>query len=107
VTREDEKRLLFVHRYSTGPFTITETIMAMRLDTTHFVSFNAISMTLIVRCPMCKKEDTVHPVAREQLDAWQHGMLISRAFPWLTADQREQIKTGFCIPCWNATMKDV
>lgn len=34
-------------------------------------------------------------------DAWRAGALIQQAFPSLTADEREMIKTGTHGDCWD------
>lgn len=36
------------------------------------------------------------------MDAWQSGTLIQNAFPTLTADQREFIKTGITPEEWDS-----
>lgn len=52
------------------------------------------------RCPMCQKMHGVE-VNKSDYDAWQDGMSIQRAFPYLDAYQREIIQTGMCQPCWD------
>jgi len=42
-------------------------------------------------------------VSDEQMEAWQEGMLIHRAMPNLTPDEREFIMTGITKEDWNAT----
>lgn len=42
------------------------------------------------------------PVTKEQLESWQHGMVIQHAMPNLTAEQREFIKTGLTPEDWAA-----
>jgi hypothetical protein len=37
----------------------------------------------------------------ERYEAWQSGVLIQNAFPTLTADEREFIKTGIPPVEWN------
>ena len=39
-------------------------------------------------------------ITQEQLDMWNNGMLIQRAFPHLTADEREFILTGITKEEW-------
>jgi hypothetical protein len=41
------------------------------------------------------------PVTREQLDAWNSGVLIQNAMPNLSADDREFIKTGITPEEWE------
>lgn len=40
-------------------------------------------------------------VDQPQLDAWENGMLIQKAMPNLSADEREFIKTGCIGDDWN------
>ena len=55
--------------------------------------------TLKMVCPCCGKESTITVDFR----AWQQwkfgGLLIQSAFPNLSAEERELIKTGFCLEC--------
>jgi hypothetical protein len=51
-------------------------------------------------CPMCGVENFV-VVDGEDFDKWQAGTLIQDAFPHLSADEREQLLTGICTPCWD------
>ena len=55
-------------------------------------------MTLAKECPMCGAvtKITVDPV---QYKNWQDGTLLQDAFPTLTAEQRELVKTGYCHKC--------
>lgn len=55
-------------------------------------------------CPICNQKK--HIVVRT-LDfvKWQaQYMFIQDAFPYLSVDDREAIKTGYCPPCWDKTM---
>ena len=45
-------------------------------------------------------------VTQEQLDAWESGMLIQRAMPHISADEREFIKTGITPQEWEDTFGD-
>ena len=51
-------------------------------------------------CPTCKRMDTF-TVPAEQVAAYKAGAHVQDAFPGLTADQREQLITGYCGPCWD------
>ena len=42
------------------------------------------------------------PVTQEQLDLWESGLVIQRAMPNLTADEREFIMTGITGDEWKA-----
>jgi len=41
------------------------------------------------------------PVTQEQLDLWESGLVIQRAMPNLTADEREFIMTGITGDEWK------
>lgn len=41
------------------------------------------------------------PITQDQLDAWQRGTLLQYAFPNLSADEREFIKTGITAEEWD------
>jgi hypothetical protein len=51
-------------------------------------------------CPICHVRADLE-VPELGYEAWKNGTLIQDAMPELTMDQREQLMTGFCIPCWN------
>ena len=42
------------------------------------------------------------PITPEQVELWQGGVLIQNAFPHLTPDQREFIKTGITPEEWDS-----
>jgi len=42
------------------------------------------------------------PVTEAQLDAWASGELIQNAFPNLSADEREFLKTGITAEEWES-----
>lgn len=52
------------------------------------------------RCPMCQKMNQVE-VYKADFEKWQNGELIQVAMPYLSADDREIIKTGVCPKCWD------
>lgn len=56
--------------------------------------------TIDTQCPICKEKDDI-TVLPSQHDKWVNGTLIQDAFPTLNADQREQLMTGICPPCWE------
>lgn len=45
-------------------------------------------------------------VTEEQINAWQNGMLIQRAFPLLSVDEREFLMTGITPDEWDATFAE-
>lgn len=55
---------------------------------------------ITTRCPMCGRERDIE-VDADAYRAWQDGELIQRAFPDLSADDREALKTGICPRCWD------
>ena len=61
---------------------------------------------LLITCPSCGMEKFID-VDEEKLDAWIGGKLIQDAFPDLSPQEREEIKTGFCEKCWNEMWKEV
>jgi len=62
---------------------------------------NKKEYTIITSCPFC---GCVNEIAVNEVDFWdwQDGTLIQDAFPYLTANEREAIKTGICADCWDA-----
>ncbi len=52
-------------------------------------------------CMGCSKSSTMK-VPLKGFDAWRQGALIQDAFPELTTEEREQLKTGIHAPCWDA-----
>lgn len=59
---------------------------------------------VVNRCPFCGNVNSIE-VDTAKFVAWQQGALIQNAFPDLTPDQREVIKTGICPKCWDDTFK--
>lgn len=49
-------------------------------------------------CPLCGKITYV-AVNGDDYEKWQHGTLVQRAFPYLSADEREVLITGMCYEC--------
>lgn len=45
-------------------------------------------------------------VTQQQLDMWKGGMLIQKAMPQLTDDEREFIMTGITAEEWDATFEE-
>lgn len=51
-------------------------------------------------CPICQSTDYVE-VKNEDYLQWEEGLTIQKAFPYLNPNQREQLQTGICTPCWD------
>ena len=63
---------------------------------------------VLYRCPpciLCGKSDTVC-LDPDQLNAYNHGTLVDKAFPGADADRRELIKTGIHPECWDSLFPD-
>lgn len=56
-------------------------------------------------CIVCGKTGQVL-LRWDQYQAWQNGALIQDAFPDLSADEREQIKSGIHPACWDSMFGD-
>ena len=57
--------------------------------------------------PFTPKENTMElDITQAQLDRWQKGELIQNAFPYLTADEREFIKTGSTPDSWDVYLNE-
>jgi hypothetical protein len=57
-------------------------------------------------CIVCNKDYNIEfPYTEQEFsirwDKWSRGELVQRAFPELSADQREAMQTGTCARCWN------
>lgn len=52
------------------------------------------------RCPKCHQIHGVVVFKQDYID-WAEGGLIQNCFPYLTANQRELVKTGICEKCWE------
>lgn len=57
--------------------------------------------------PFTQKENTMElDITQAQLDRWQNGELIQNVFPYLTADEREFIKTGITPDSWDVYLNE-
>lgn len=52
-----------------------------------------------IKCVECGKAVKVEYDSGDY-EAWKNGKLIQDAFPYLTLDEREMLKTGICHDCW-------
>lgn len=57
-------------------------------------------------CSECHRSSTLR-VPSAGYDAWQAGAFIQDAFPSLTDDEREMLKTGIHPDCWDALMESL
>lgn len=55
-------------------------------------------------CPICGKSNSVK-VDKEAHQKWVEGELIQNAFPNISPEDREILKTGICPICWNTLFK--
>ena len=61
---------------------------------------------IITTCPICGKQ-TKHMVDEKAYAAWKRKeLLIQQAFPHMSADEREELKTGICSKCWDDMFSD-
>jgi hypothetical protein len=56
-----------------------------------------------VSCRWCAKKHEII-VKTKDFAAYQAGQLAQRAFPYLSADQREMLITRTCGECWHTMM---
>ena len=57
-------------------------------------------MVLSCSCPICGDTKEIEVVKKDFI-AWDNGALIQRAFPYLSANDRERLSTGICPKCWD------
>lgn len=79
---------------TTKSITITATMGTTMVD----------PVTISRNCPGCEKQLTVVVEAHDLL-AWRNGEKIQRAFPYLSADEREILLSGYCPECWDRVTK--
>lgn len=61
---------------------------------------NLHEITIITECPFCHRANEVEVNEMDYWD-WQDGELVQRAFPYLSADEREMLISGICPDCWD------
>jgi len=66
--------------------------------------FGENTVEVACMCPFCGSTDVI-VVRKKDYVAWDNGVLIQRAFPYLTANQRERLMTGICPDCWDNMFK--
>jgi hypothetical protein len=52
------------------------------------------------KCIFCGTT-SVFELSKDGYDRWQAGEHIQSVFPELTADEREELISGTCAPCWD------
>lgn len=57
------------------------------------------------RCPKCRRPHAV-VVFKADYVAYRAGGLLQDCFPYLSAPERELLKTGICEDCWNQIFGD-
>lgn len=63
-------------------------------------TFGTKFVAVCKRCPKCHQLHGVAVFKQDYID-WAEGGLIQNCFPYLTANQRELVKTGICEECWE------
>lgn len=61
---------------------------------------------LSTMCLICGKTEGVIVNSQDYFN-WNHGMHIQNAFPYLTANQREILISGFCGQCFDETFAGI
>jgi phage FluMu protein Com len=59
-------------------------------------------MIIKTKCPFCKAVTELE-VPNDGYKAWRQGMLVQKAFPDLSVDDRERLISGTCPKCWEET----
>lgn len=60
-----------------------------------------MTIAITSTCPFCGKISFIE-VNADAYESWRYGdVLIQDAFPELSANDREQLKTGICPECWD------
>lgn len=65
------------------------------------MKINKKEVTICTICPNCDRVNGVQ-VNESDYIAWQDGELTQIAFPYLSAEDREKLISGFCEDCWDA-----
>lgn len=63
------------------------------------------TIILECQCPFCGKIHEVEVPLDNYLDYEDGELSIQEAFPNLSPNEREMIKTGICPTCWDKMMK--
>lgn len=60
---------------------------------------NREEVEILTKCPICGEEKKIYVNFEDWID-WTSGTSVQVAFPYLSADEREQIISGICPTCW-------
>jgi len=58
------------------------------------------------QCSLCKKSFTIQ-VNLDDFNKWEDGMVIQKAMPYLSADERELLISGYCRECFDIMMGEI
>lgn len=65
-----------------------------------------MNVEITTTCPICGKQSK-HLVDEDAYADWKsRKKLIQDAFPQMSADEREELKTGICKKCWDSMFSD-
>jgi hypothetical protein len=62
---------------------------------------NKIKEVYSLRCRRCKEFRYIQAF-QEDVNKWLDGELIQDAMPYLSADDREMLKSRICPKCWES-----
>ena len=62
---------------------------------------NYKEVCVITACPFCGCANEIE-VNEEDYWAWDDGMLVQDAFPYLSVNEREALISGICPDCWDS-----
>lgn len=64
---------------------------------------NYKEVCVITRCPFCGRGNEVE-VNEEDYWDYEDGMKAAKAFPYLSASEREMLISGICPKCWDSML---
>jgi len=62
-------------------------------------------MTIVTECPFCGCVNFIN-VSDNEYREWQNGELVQKAFPKLSAGEREMLISGICPDCWDNMFRE-
>ena len=57
-------------------------------------------MLITTTCPLCGDTEDIYTPTKNFID-WEDGMLIQKAMPFLSDDDRERLVSGLCPACFD------